>query len=330
MLNHPVALAPGGYAVHPKRSPFGKDEDFQPPHSNAKLASGSAPPFGVEADERMPAAKPVRGKKKHLYKSTQDILDWNPVSPIESKLPPTTPSIRLTPSQRDAMARRRKGGTAAGQPVPGPGTMTPTQSQDSATHTKRGKPRSGGSPSSISDVLGRVPIFRGLTRRERMELAKELAMETFAAGSYVVKQGDPGESMYVIRAGEAVAELTGIGIVRDYERGGFFGEMALVTSEPRKASVRAVGELSVYVLARATFEKLVGNLAHSMEGLRRRFHVAAYTFGRRDYAKLFRHYDKNNSGYLEEPEFRAAVRKVRASAMMSKSPFVCCGDSGVA
>jgi CRP-like cAMP-binding protein len=142
-----------------------------------------------------------------------------------------------------------------------------------------------------------------------MELAKELAVETFPAGSYVVKQGDPGESMYVIRAGKAVAELTGIGKVRDYEAGGFFGEMALVTSEPRKASVRAVGELSVYVLTRATFERLVGKLAQNMEGLRRRFHVAAYTFGRRDYSKLFRHYDKNNSGYLEEPEFRAAVRK---------------------
>ena len=87
--------------------------------------------------------------------------------------------------------------------------------------------------------------------------------------------------------------------------------MALVTSEPRKATVRAVGTdgLRLHELGRQEFERLVGSLGQEMEDLRRRFHVAAYSFGRQDYAKLFRHYDKDNSGFLEELEFRAAVRK---------------------
>ena len=46
-----------------------------------------------------------------------------------------------------------------------------------------------------------------------------------------------------------------------------------------------------------------------MEQLRRRFHAASYSFGRRDYHKLFTHFDRSNSGFLDMAHFRAAVRK---------------------
>ena len=166
MLNPPVVLAPGGYAVHPKRSPFGKDEDFQPQHSNAKVASESAP-FGVEADERyafcpcpgaprgvtaplaqdagsqagprqekapaqihpgyielgpgighrevMPGSNDALAAGGTVYIILKLTLHWQP----HSKVPPTTPSIRLTSSQRGAMARRRKAAGQPEEPVPG-------------------------------------------------------------------------------------------------------------------------------------------------------------------------------------------------------------------
>ena len=91
--------------------------------------------------------------------------------------------------------------------------------------------------------------------------------------------------------------------------GDAFGELALTSDQPRKATVRASAATTLLCLGRDTFERLVGPLGKNMDDLRRRFHVAAYSYGRRDYPKLFRHYDKDNSGFLEELEFRAAVRK---------------------
>jgi hypothetical protein len=91
----------------------------------------------------------------------------------------------------------------------------------------------------------------------------------------------------------------------------------------------------VLVVARRTFERLLGPLGQCMAELRRRLRANAYSYqqrggggaaaarrrrrgGRRggggsdggpDYEKLFRHYDRDNSGALGWPEFRALVRK---------------------
>ena len=46
-----------------------------------------------------------------------------------------------------------------------------------------------------------------------------------------------------------------------------------------------------------------------LERVRQKFRTASYTTGRQDWARLFRHYDRNNSGVLEFDEFRRAVRR---------------------
>jgi putative ABC transport system ATP-binding protein len=70
----------------------------------------------------------------------------------------------------------------------------------------------------------------------------------------VIRQGDPGEKFYLIRRGE-------VRIIKDGRpflllgKGEFFGERALVTGEPRNATVQAVGEVELYTVGRDTFEK---------------------------------------------------------------------------
>ena len=71
---------------------------------------------------------------------------------------------------------------------------------------------------------------------------------TYADGAVIVREGEPGDCMYVVQAGTVeVIHDDGVrerryGVVSE---GGFFGEMALFEHETRSATVRALGEARV-------------------------------------------------------------------------------------
>ena len=108
-----------------------------------------------------------------------------------------------------------------------------------------------------------IPTFATLTEVEQLTIADALATETFADGEVVVKQGDMGDKFYIVRSGEAVCtqELEGESVVVGrLMTGGYFGEIALLTSKPRQATVSAKGELVTLSLDRATFTRVMGPL----------------------------------------------------------------------
>ena len=158
-------------------------------------------------------------------------------------------------------------------------------------------------------ALGSIPILRGLTDMERERLSQALAKQSYPAGASIIAEGERGDSLFILSAGEAQAEVDGVGVVRQYTSGEWFGELALISGEPRKATVIATTECTMLRLQRVDFERLIGELATHMETLRRRFGTAAYSAGGQDYSKLFRHYDVDNTGFLDLDEFRAACRK---------------------
>jgi CRP-like cAMP-binding protein/di/tricarboxylate transporter len=110
-------------------------------------------------------------------------------------------------------------------------------------------------------ALARAPLFARLGRVDRARLAGELEELAFAPGAVIVKEGDPGDALYVInlglvdivvtaRSGEAApANVLGPGEV--------FGEMALLTDSPRAASVVARTPVTVWRLSRARFDALL-------------------------------------------------------------------------
>ena len=76
-------------------------------------------------------------------------------------------------------------------------------------------------------------------------------VEHFADGEVIVREGETGREMYVIRRGrvEVTRSLGGRTVVlATLERGSFFGEMSLLESEPRNATVRAKGETELLVI----------------------------------------------------------------------------------
>jgi small-conductance mechanosensitive channel/CRP-like cAMP-binding protein len=105
------------------------------------------------------------------------------------------------------------------------------------------------------DVLAGVPIFVPLSPAELASLAVECERLDFGRGERVVHQGEPGDAMYVVLKGSAVVTLAAAddpgGAEREVARlarGEFFGEMALLTGEPRSASVTAAEDLAVLVI----------------------------------------------------------------------------------
>jgi CRP-like cAMP-binding protein len=98
-------------------------------------------------------------------------------------------------------------------------------------------------------ALAGVPLFSGLSKRELNRLAADTDELTFAPGETVVREGDLGETMFVVLEGEGKVVRSGkdLGTVLP---GDFFGELAAIDAQPRSASVVAVTRLRVLRLFR--------------------------------------------------------------------------------
>jgi CRP-like cAMP-binding protein len=111
-------------------------------------------------------------------------------------------------------------------------------------------------------VLKRIEIFAPLDDNDRSVLAQGLRNENFAGGEAIIRQGQPGDSLYVSKEGEVAIRVSVDGAEREVAKlktGDFFGEMSLMTGEPRRATVAAIGDVTCYVVDRAAFQTLVEN-----------------------------------------------------------------------
>jgi CRP-like cAMP-binding protein len=100
-----------------------------------------------------------------------------------------------------------------------------------------------------------VPFFSKLRKKELEMIAKHADEVDVPAGKALTKQGDLGDSFFVIEAGTA-------DVVRDGERinelgpGDFFGEMALLEDERRNATVTATTPMELIVMTRSSFRSI--------------------------------------------------------------------------
>jgi CRP-like cAMP-binding protein len=102
--------------------------------------------------------------------------------------------------------------------------------------------------------LRQVDWLRGLNDEELRMLVPSVDVRQFGAGEMLIRQGEQGESMFIFRSGTAeFFAHTPDGQTRhlgNYVRGDFTGEMALMTGEPRSASVRATTDVEVIEMDR--------------------------------------------------------------------------------
>jgi CRP-like cAMP-binding protein len=113
-------------------------------------------------------------------------------------------------------------------------------------------------------LIGKVDFLSPLSQDERRKLAETVDVKDYAAGELPVRQGDAGDSFYIIRKGavEVVVEKThGEGVVvATLGPGNFFGEMSLLTGAARTASIRVKEDAEFVVIDRESFR---GTLVHN-------------------------------------------------------------------
>jgi ABC-type multidrug transport system ATPase subunit len=113
---------------------------------------------------------------------------------------------------------------------------------------------------SLIAILRRVPLFERLDEPTLREVSAAMRPVTAEAGAFVVREGAPGDAFFVLDSGEvrvvAGDPETGVELAR-LGPGRYFGEMALVTGEPRSASVVALEACRLLALHDADFQRLV-------------------------------------------------------------------------
>jgi len=105
-------------------------------------------------------------------------------------------------------------------------------------------------------LLDEVDLFRVLGPGERERVAHEMVARRFGRGERIIEEGAPGQTFYVVGSG-TVSILTGRAVeVTRLGRGQYFGEMSLLTGEPRSATVVAAEDAVLFELDRPTFAQL--------------------------------------------------------------------------
>jgi branched-chain amino acid transport system substrate-binding protein len=112
------------------------------------------------------------------------------------------------------------------------------------------------------DVLTQVALFSVLDEAEKAALAAHMTPHLFTANTVIVEQGASGASMYIVAEGLlyvyiAQAESGKLIKVAEISPGQFFGEIALLTGEPRSATVKAETEALVYEITKENMELLL-------------------------------------------------------------------------
>jgi EmrB/QacA subfamily drug resistance transporter len=107
-----------------------------------------------------------------------------------------------------------------------------------------------------STDLSDLPLLAALPAAARARLEVAARLVTVPAGSELISAGDPAGSAYVVRRGRLEVEVDGR-MVRELGPGAILGELALLTGEPRSATVRARRDSTVLELPRGAFEGLL-------------------------------------------------------------------------
>jgi CRP-like cAMP-binding protein len=107
------------------------------------------------------------------------------------------------------------------------------------------------------ELLAQVPLFSHLSRRHLRRLADSTTEQRFMEGASIVREGEEGDSFFVIVEGQATVRNAGGKSVNQLLPGDFFGEISLLDGGARTASVVADTPMRVLVLKRNAFRKIV-------------------------------------------------------------------------
>lgn len=135
------------------------------------------------------------------------------------------------------------------------------------------EPIAGHQEADYDKVIESVEIFAPLSAQEKEAVGQAAIKAVYAPGELILRRGDPGDSMFVIYRGNVEVRLPSrdgnTQQVAELKPGNFFGEMALLTGEPRNADVITVSEVETLEIRKGVLQQLLDNNAALAEALSR-------------------------------------------------------------
>ncbi len=121
---------------------------------------------------------------------------------------------------------------------------------------------------NLINFLKQVGIFASLPENAIMQIAQALQQKRYGKDAVVIREGDPGDAMYIIANGQVkvYTENRELGIDFDITTmgpGEYFGEMSLLTGEPRSASVKTTTKTDLLMLPRKAFLQILAKVPNA-------------------------------------------------------------------
>jgi len=108
----------------------------------------------------------------------------------------------------------------------------------------------------VASAIGSVPFFSSLKPKQLKAMATSGKTHSFKAGEMIVERGTTGVGFFLLLDGRVEVRKDSR-ILATLSRGDFFGEMALIDSQPRSADVVALQPTTCYILTAWSFAALV-------------------------------------------------------------------------
>jgi CRP-like cAMP-binding protein len=118
----------------------------------------------------------------------------------------------------------------------------------------------------LADLLADVGLFSKCTAQQRRTIARHSQIAEIPAGMDLIKEGEPGDALFVILEGEAVVRQAAVEVNR-VGPGSYFGEMAILDGEPRSATVVAETDMKVAVIGIRMFRTMLREFSDLAEQL---------------------------------------------------------------
>ncbi len=130
--------------------------------------------------------------------------------------------------------------------------------------------------SRLRHVLQNTYFFQSLKMNELDELIGHLRMIRVQKGYEIIKQGDPGDAFYLIASGKVSVWIKKTFNkklkVADLQTDEFFGEMALISNEPRSATIIAEEVTELFILQKYDFDKILMKNPVIAQELKKAYH----------------------------------------------------------
>lgn len=106
------------------------------------------------------------------------------------------------------------------------------------------------------EVLIGMPLFARLSERELLRVMQVVEVRSFESNQPVIKEGDRGDELFIVLTGH-VKVSKGDSVLSTLGRGEHFGEMALIRSVPRSATVVSEGHSEIIAIRRSDFFEIL-------------------------------------------------------------------------